>query len=596
MKKGIIRTLTAALATAVFAGMCVIPAFAANTVITDGNWIGSDADLTANPQVPGTARATVKTITVKEVNDTSSNLRVTAYQVVKGTYSDGKLTGYVLCDTANAPISNISEPTATEVTAIANNIGSNTTTLQGIVMSGSNGVYTADVEAGLYVVLVTGSDSVVYNPAVVAVNVSDANNIATSASGGTVDMTTYFSYPSNAYLKSSESGLKKSIVAVGDVSPECAKGDVVAYGDTVGFKVDEMVIPSYSSDYASPIIYKIEDKLDANGFAGITSLVVKSGATSATAAVLSATDESTSKTNYTIVYKNAEGDAITDKIDTDAVSYEVSFSDEFIRANGGNVVEITYNSTFKDSVAVNYSEHKNTATLSYSNDPTDSTKAKKKKSTTYHYTFGIDADIDADATGNFETYEINKVTEAGGTYTNGVSNKALEGAGFTLYSDEALTNAVGTAESSEKGHISFFGLDTGTYYLKESYAPPRYSINDKVYRFKIEATFDAATGILSSYKITTDLKQADNTYTNAGTATYTNKMTDNAFSVDDDGNVTNAISTSITPAEIVNTSLAVLPSTGGLGTIIITVIAAGGMAVFLTIFIVNRRKRSSKED
>ena len=117
-----------------------------------------------------------------------------------------------------------------------------------------------------------------------------------------------------------------------------------------------------------------------------------------------------------------------------------------------------------------------------------------------------------------------------------------------------------------------------------------------MYRFKIEATFDAATGILSSYKITTDLKQADNTYINAGTATYTNKMTDNAFSVDDDGNVTNAITTSITPAEIVNTSLAVLPSTGGLGTIIITVIAAGGMAIFLTIFIVNRRKRSSKED
>ena len=49
-----------------------------------------------------------------------------------------------------------------------------------------------------------------------------------------------------------------------------------------------------------------------------------------------------------------------------------------------------------------------------------------------------------------------------------------------------------------------------------------------------------------------------------------------------------------TPAEIVNTQLATLPTTGGVGTIVISVVAGLGMAVFLTIFVISK-KRSSKK-
>ena len=51
----------------------------------------------------------------------------------------------------------------------------------------------------------------------------------------------------------------------------------------------------------------------------------------------------------------------------------------------------------------------------------------------------------------------------------------------------------------------------------------------------------------------------------------------------------------VTPAEVVNTQLASLPTTGGVGTIIIAIVAGVGMAVFLTIFVVSKKKRSKKE-
>ena len=59
--------------------------------------------------------------------------------------------------------------------------------------------------------------------------------------------------------------------------------------------------------------------------------------------------------------------------------------------------------------------------------------------------------------------------------------------------------------------------------------------------------------------------------------------------------VVNTVTTTVAPAEVVDTQLAVLPATGGAGTIAITLGAAVGMGIFLTIFIVNKRKNKSEE-
>ena len=97
---------------------------------------------------------------------------------------------------------------------------------------------------------------------------------------------------------------------------------------------------------------------------------------------------------------------------------------------------------------------------------------------------------------------------------------------------------------------------------------------------------------MTSYSITTYKANEDGTANGdpVGCAEYTNT----AYTVNDDGSVDNNITAEDdnTPLAIVDTKLASLPSTGGAGTIALTVGASIGMALFLTIHIVNKKKNS----
>lgn len=676
-------------------GTSAIPAFAANTVIPSGNnWINSDY-VAANQEQGvvedlGTARLTNHAITVTDVSDMSTNLTVTAYQIVKGTYKDGKLTGYVLCDVTNATIADMEAPTVSEITTIANNIRANTTTLQGIRMTRGTGAqanqYTATVEAGLYIVLASGSDGYVYNPAIVAVNIEDANEIAASAKNGTVDMSSYWDIPTNAYLKSSTSGFNKDIRLLYG-NGRRTEGDTSAIGDEVAFMLDEMIIPDYTDEYAKPngqnengVIYKIDDKLDSISFAGIDRFQVmvyphrkETGPNILTGGnpVIGGDhstggggpmvgrpdhnntgylfdlqpiddndtplDESDDKVNYTIIYKNAAGQTITDDIDKFAVQYELKFSDEFLREHPYYDVEIRYTTHLIESAYENGAANKTVASLSYTVNPDDNTGVEVLRDSTYNYTFSVGGPIDINADGlttgtvnsrdSFNGYEINKVTEslaanahyeADATTNEYFSEHALSGAEFTLYTDEEMTdiykyryrdnvnynwlqsNAIYT--TTNDGHINFVGLDVGTYYFKETNAPTGYTLNENNYKLVIDATIADGTtaeeGTLTGYSITTYVKNDDN-WVQCGSANYsfnstvTKPTTDaNAMNFD---TVVNTTTANIIPAEVVDTSLATLPSTGGVGTVALTLVSATGMGAFFILYMINKKKKKNSE-
>lgn len=114
--------------------------------------------------------------------------------------------------------------------------------------------------------------------------------------------------------------------------------------------------------------------------------------------------------------------------------------------------------------------------------------------------------------------------------------KGLPGAIFTLYSDEDCTVVVDTATSDNDGYATFTGLDTGTYYLKETAAPEGYVKSDKA----LEVT------------ITEDV--ADNT-----------------------------VSVSFANSPI--------PHTGGMGTTLFSIVGGVLIAMAGTIFVISRRKR-----
>ena len=556
--------------------------------------------------------------TITAIGISESGVTVTAYQIVKGTYKDDKFTGYVKC-AGLASVPNIDNfdyvsPSSDCITKIANYIEGHPTAFDSVQMTGSGSTYTATVEAGEYIILVrkasnyTGSLRTVYNPAVVAVNVNDANLIASPiTSGGTVNMRSQFSFGPTAYMKSSR-GDNVSKYIIKDDNTTSSRNSA-SFGDTVNFKIDNMTIPSYSEDYTS-VQYTITDNLNYDNlsnspFLGVSGLTVKVGTETNGVFTGSEVPQVTGEgaeavTNYEVKYykknENTTGDPIVTTQDpSEAVYYEIEFADAFIRANALKNVEVTYSSTFTENAQLvldssNYSEltrNRTKATISYSNDPKKANSCYEQSSNfTETYTYGIDAVGDG-----IQTYELNKVTQSGGTYTsvpnsdNEVTKKsshALAGATFTIYSDRAMTDVItsvgtnGTATSDANGHIEFRGLAEGTYYLKETAAPSNYTLNENNYKIVISTN---SGNYWVVYTTTTYLM--GETDTEIGSARYIKS---------------GSITSEVTPAEIVNTRLATLPTTGGVGTIVISVVAGLGMAVFLTIFVISKKKKAKKID
>ena len=591
------------------------------------------------------------TITVAGVTD--DGVTVKAYKLVTGYYKDKKLVKYVQVDPTNAPVAAIGDQTKgqTKDTDAANkNDDSNDIITEeelakaaGAVQSrnyksddantvpltkGDDGNYTASVTPGLYMILVTGvkdADAKVYNPGVVAVNVSDVNT--GTVEGSTVDFRNFFTTtdgttPSKVYLKSSlgAKNFDKKIENSVKLAAEAEKattgenptkipnghGDTVAFGDTIHYTMSGLVIPSFSKDYTAKHYY-ITDKLTpAEGFTDITNIVVTDTVSK---------NPLTEGRDYDLQSLDGKG-----AFDTgDKKSFRITLKDEYLDAHRADeqrpTLTITYETKLTGKAGVNFSENLNHAELHFSNDPSDETGGKEhvEKVNTYHYTFTVDGLIDGQSGKEDETYELNKVTKAGDKYTDGVSASALAGATFGLYSDEACTKPVKartvneqtgevttgtndyTSVSDKNGHFSFAGLDEGTYYVKETLAPAGYGLSDAVYKFVITAEMDETSGILNGYSVKTyvNSEAAGQTgfATEAGSAVYkTTAVTA------DDGTVTNTVTglDDTKPMEIVDTKTQNLPSTGGIGNTWFYLVGIGGMAGAAVVFAAVRK--SKKEE
>lgn len=591
------------------------------------------------------------TITVAGVTD--DGVTVKAYKLVTGYYKDRKLVKYVQVDPTNAPVAAVGDQTKGQTkdtdpdnkmndsndiitedelaqAAGAVQSGAYTVTETGeaqntfTLTKGGDGSYTANVTPGLYMILVTGGAARVYNPGVVAVNVSDVNT--GTVEGSTVDFRNFFTTtdgttPSKVYLKSSlgaenfdkkansvklAAEAEKATTGENPTKIQNGHGDTVAFGDTIHYTMSGLVIPSFSKDYTAKHYY-ITDKLTpAEGFTDITNIVVTDTVSK---------KPLTAGTDYDLQSLDGKG-----AFDTgDKKSFRITLKDKYLddhRADATRpTLTITYETKLTGKAGVNFSENLNHAELHFSNDPKDETGGKEhvEKVNTYHYTFTVGGLIDGQSGSKDETYELNKVTKAHDNYTKGVSASALKGATFGLYSDEACTKPVKarmvneqtgevttgtddyTSVSDKNGHFSFAGLDEGTYYVKETKAPAGYGLSDAVYKFVITAEMNETSGILNGYSVKTyvNSESAGQTgfTTKAGSAEYkTTAVTA------EDGTVTNTITglDKTEPMEVVDTKTQNLPSTGGIGNTWFYLVGIGGMAGAAVVFAAV--KKSKKEE
>ena len=183
--------------------------------------------------------------------------------------------------------------------------------------------------------------------------------------------------------------------------------------------------------------------------------------------------------------------------------------------------------------------------------------------------------------------------------------KPLTNAGFTLYSDAGMANAVSMIKETVGGETYYRpalagetgvtdlladmgtdqntllvrGLDAATYYLKETKVPSGYYAPKGGFEVKLtgERDVDVLNGKLAA----------------ASSFTATNPETDRVL-INSSG--LNAAEQNRLDASLKNSSTPVLPTTGGVGTVIFTVVGLLCMGAALWFFLFARRRRKDEQE
>ncbi len=227
--------------------------------------------------------------------------------------------------------------------------------------------------------------------------------------------------------------------------------------------------------------------------------------------------------------------------------FAVNFDMMQLQAQAGAEIKVEYTATVNEKAIVR-NEEINTATLRYSNNPSDSSATTTTTDEERVYSYNI----------NVDKYDTNDET------------KKLEGAKFVLkdasgkfYKYDATAKVVSWVDTQEEatevvtdanGAASFNGLVQGTYYLVETEAPAGFN-----------KLINAITVIISK---------------------------DGTSYVSDNATTLNATDLSLT-AKVANSSGSILPETGGTGTMIFIIV--GTLAVLCAGIFLVTNKRMSKE-
>lgn len=507
------------------------------------------------------------TITVKGVESTAT---VMAYKVIEAQYGNngGSFSGYnslypsvIANDRLQADL----DITRDDLNKLADAVNADTTKTA-ISMAYANGSWTATVKPGTYLVLVTNAETNIYNPMVVSVYYTNEDGTTNDLHEGELKIE-----EGGATAKVSGQPKVDKVITSGNGTD---KGNSANVGDTVSYKVSVNPVPNYNG--INPKL-NVVDTLDKGLQYTDESLnvVVKGANTDGTDKALVA------GTDYTFTPSTKGGKTV--------LTVDFVVGDKYtLNAYAGKVVEITYNATLTSDATLNDNANVNDVTLNYTRDSKTEGNGETDNDKTYTYTF----DIDGNATGT--TGIINKK----GDKTE--DKDGLNGATFALYKAEQL-NANGSFEGDpyktttsekqgdKKGQLHFTGLAAGTYYLQETAAPNGYSVNTTIFKVVIDATYYQTGDTLPNGKEVGMLKSWT-VKVGEGINATGNALKEVAnFTVNNEGTMTRAENGGM---DIQNTSISSLPSTGGIGTTIFTIVGCGIMIAAAGLFFASRRKEN----
>ncbi len=150
----------------------------------------------------------------------------------------------------------------------------------------------------------------------------------------------------------------------------------------------------------------------------------------------------------------------------DGCTFEVAFEKAYLDTiTAATNITVYYEATLNDDAVIGATGNKNSAWVSYGADD--------------------NPNVTTTTTTVTKTWKFDILK-----YVNGDETKTLDGAGFTLYNDSACTkvNANGAeVRTANGGKATFDGLDSGTYYLKETTVPDGYNDLESVVTVVIES-------------------------------------------------------------------------------------------------------------
>lgn len=294
------------------------------------------------------------------------------------------------------------------------------------------------------------------------------------------------------------------------------------------------------------------------------------------------------------------------KADSDAV--EGAIKGTTVDADGNLTVEL------------NYSKIRNAATgrgLIYLHfkatvAPDAVTKSEASATAKLEYVFSMEAGntkTTADSTAAVYNYDFTlfkKSNELIDPSNAGSGHRPLAGAGFILYADEAMTKAINMVKVEANGDVGAYyrpalageagavaqmdanmgndnntlsirGLDVGSYYVKETKTPSGYYAPKGIFKLDLTAERDASESLVK------DLASGGFTETKEADRALIQKKSLNAEK-------------NRFEADLLNSSTPVLPTTGGVGTVMFTVIGLLCMGAALWFFLFARRRREDEQE